>query len=340
MSPPTVSRDLANSEEAPRRHIDVFADVGMSEHVVGQMFYPHSISVTKGAASFKGLFNAVECGPFVMAELDYNVAMTMEVPDIDGYHLNMALGGSLASTTDLGTVRSAPGMAVLYRAGSGAVLRTDSGATFKMFALKIDSRALENTMCGLLGRAPDRELIRFTADLDITSGDGLRWWNLLSSVREQWTDNRLLNNPLVAAPLFQSILAGLLLAARHQYSERLHEDPARVVPGSVRLAEDFILQRLAEPLTVGEIAHHVNLSMRALQRGFVQYLGKTPSQYIRAKRLDRVHADLAMSDPSAIRVADIATRWGFTHLGALRASTAPYTASHRARPSVLEPNLG
>ena len=315
--PPTTTEPATfdSPDGAPRLRAGRFDDVSSSEFAVGDVFHPHSISVTRGADRFLGLLNALEFGPFVMGELDYNVGLALDCPHLYGYHLNMPVRGALISTTRRDEIYTVPGRAALYRNATPASVRTVSDFRFHMFALKIDARALENTASALLGRAPDREPVRFATELDLSRGDGLRWWNLLSSIRHQWEDNRLLNNPVVAAPLFQSILAGLLLAAEHQHTEALHAEPARAVPATVRLAEDFIEEHLAEPITVVDLAQRVGLSTRALQRGFLTHLGVTPTQYIRTQRLERAHAELIAGDPAHTRVADVALRWGFTHLG-------------------------
>jgi AraC-like DNA-binding protein len=299
----------------PRWLTGVFDDVETSEVAVSEAFHPHSIAVRRSAERFENVLNAVELGPFVMGELDYNVRLVLDCPLVQGYHINMPTRGAISSATGRGDIHTPPGKAVLYPKDTGAVLRTVADTTFHTFALKIDARALENTLSGLLGHAPDREPIHFAVELDLTRGDGLHWWNLVTSVRKQWVGNTLLSNPIVSAPLCQSILAGLLLTANHQHSELLHEKPAPPLPATLCLAEDLILDRLAEPITIVEIAKQVGLTTRALQRGFLQHLGMTPTQYIRDRRLERAHNDLATSDPATTRVADVAARWGFPHLG-------------------------
>lgn len=56
------------------------------------------------------------------------------------------------------------------------------------------------------------------------------------------------------------------------------------------------------------------VSARSLQASFRAALRTTPTAYIRSLRLERARADLA--DSGAVStVTDVATRWGFTHLG-------------------------
>jgi AraC-like DNA-binding protein len=208
----------------------------------------------------------------------------------------------------------APGRAVVYRRDIAASVQTVSDSTFYMFALKIDGNALENALAALLGREPG-EGVAFGPEMDLAAGLGKQWWDLLVEIRRQRGRGELLTNPMIVAPLSQSLLNGLLLAAPHQYSDLLNEPARPAVPASVRLAEDYILEHLHEPVTVAEVDASVGSSNRALQRGFLQHLGMTPTQYIRWRRLQRAHADLAAGDPVRTRVTDVAARWGFAHLG-------------------------
>ncbi len=78
---------------------------------------------------------------------------------------------------------------------------------------------------------------------------------------------------------------------------------------------DFIGDHLRETLTLPALSRAAGVSVRALQRGFREHLGMTPTQYIRARRREHAHGDLVSLEPGDLRVADIAARWGFTNHG-------------------------
>ena len=52
-----------------------------------------------------------------------------------------------------------------------------------------------------------------------------------------------------------------------------------------------------------------------LQESFRQHVGVPPLTYLRLLRLEGVHAELARAGPGGPGVSEVATRWGFTHLG-------------------------
>ena len=58
------------------------------------------------------------------------------------------------------------------------------------------------------------------------------------------------------------------------------------------------------------------MSPRSIQAGFREDLGTTPIAFVRDRRLDAVRRVLLAALPrDGITVTDVATRWGFTHLG-------------------------
>jgi len=101
---------------------------------------------------------------------------------------------------------------------------------------------------------------------------------------------------------------------------RFHGEPAPVGWGEhrhhrVRAAVELIHARAHEPLTVSDIARAADLSVRGLQESFQRVLDRTPMQYLREVRLRRAHDDLLRAQPGQVSVADVAARWGFTHMG-------------------------
>lgn len=97
--------------------------------------------------------------------------------------------------------------------------------------------------------------------------------------------------------------------------------PSRSIPDAglrskaVKRAKDYIASYADEPPTIADLCHAAEASERTLHYGFLQEFGVTPKAYIKAYRLNAAMRGLRISDPSAIKVADIANRWGFWHMG-------------------------
>lgn len=99
-------------------------------------------------------------------------------------------------------------------------------------------------------------------------------------------------HPLMAQSLAASVMTGLMLGARHNYTDDLIADSSRTRTPTIQRAVDYIEEHLGEPLEVSAIAGHAHLSVRALQEGFQSALGTTPMRYVREARLQRARTDL------------------------------------------------
>jgi AraC-like DNA-binding protein len=66
--------------------------------------------------------------------------------------------------------------------------------------------------------------------------------------------------------------------------------------------------------TVGDLAEATGVGVRQLQKLFRDEFDMSPAHYLRNVRLDRARSDLISNDRTA-SVSDVASRWGFNHLG-------------------------
>lgn len=84
------------------------------------------------------------------------------------------------------------------------------------------------------------------------------------------------------------------------------------------------------PLGLETVAALAGVTGRALQQSFQRAMGVSPMAFQTSVRLDRVRSDLRDATPGEHRVADIARRHGFTHLGRF---AAQYARAFGERPS-------
>jgi transcriptional regulator GlxA family with amidase domain len=88
----------------------------------------------------------------------------------------------------------------------------------------------------------------------------------------------------------------------------------------VRLAEDFMLQRLREPVTADEVSAACGVSRRSLFAAFQAHHAKGPIAWLRQRRLDAARALLEKPARGDLRVADVALELGFFHVGEFAAA--------------------
>jgi transcriptional regulator GlxA family with amidase domain len=82
--------------------------------------------------------------------------------------------------------------------------------------------------------------------------------------------------------------------------------------------EELLALHFSRQLSTSEICASIDVSERTLRACCAQFLGMGPSRYLRLRRLNLVRAALRRADPATIRIAEIASRYGFSGLGVYR----------------------
>jgi AraC family transcriptional regulator, carnitine catabolism transcriptional activator len=103
--------------------------------------------------------------------------------------------------------------------------------------------------------------------------------------------------------------------------------PPSMMPPALRHALDIMARTLEEPIPCQDIARAVGISLRQLQRLFMQGLSTTPSRHYRTLRLAKAHALLQQTKLS---VTEVAMSAGFS---SLEHFSRVYRSSFRRPPS-------
>lgn len=93
--------------------------------------------------------------------------------------------------------------------------------------------------------------------------------------------------------------------------------------GGSESRRDHIFKRLETTIariprevpSIGDLCRAAQVSERTLEYAFRDRFGMTPVSYLKTIRLNGVHKSLMESDPRSTRIADVAGRWGFRHMG-------------------------
>jgi AraC family transcriptional regulator len=113
-------------------------------------------------------------------------------------------------------------------------------------------------------------------------------------------------------------------------------DRGQLVPGpertAVRAGIAVMRERLADPLTLADIAAEVHLSVYHFIRVFRDATGETPHRFLTRLRIERARHLLATT---ALTVGQIAERCGFSSPGALSSAFLSHVG---VRPSVYRKN--
>jgi len=84
---------------------------------------------------------------------------------------------------------------------------------------------------------------------------------------------------------------------------------------AIKLIKQYLAEFPHEPVTVVQLCKIAGVSIRTLQYAFHEHYSVTPKTYLKNFRLNGVRRELWNSDPLVTRVNDIATIWGFWHMG-------------------------
>lgn len=264
--------------------------------------------------------HAAYLGPVTVGCLSFGADVRLDCGELEtGYEVNIPISGRLESACGAEEVVAAPGGGTVYTPEGNTTI-THWSADCALYGIKFQRHHLESELERLLQR-PICSPIRFSPSLDVSREPGLGWVRLVRTLTAQLGDvDGLLQHNLLAEQFCTTLTAGFLLATRHNYRQELTDSwfPAR--PKTIRRAVEALESRPDEPWSVADIAELTGNSVRRVQEGFQQHMGTSPMSYLREVRLKRAHEDLGRAQELDLTVADVAYRWGFTHLGRFAAA--------------------
>ncbi|MFE5910229.1 AraC family transcriptional regulator [Streptomyces wedmorensis] len=291
-------------------------DVDEARVELDARYYANRMDVLEGERRpFAARFDTVALGPLVIGDLSCGADVRMSFGELGAYHLNAPLSGTMEMRQGGGpTIVATPAEALLLDPAGDTYLDRWSGDC-RTLSVKVGAAALHDRLGRLIGRPP-RGPLAFAPRLDITRGPGLSWVRFARQVAaETLAGDGLARHELVAAPLQEALLNGLLLAADHPWREALAHPAEPRRPAPVKRAMDAVRERPEHPFTSTELAALSRVSVRRLQESFREYVGMSPMAYVREVRLDRVREELRAAAPDEVSVSEVAWRWGFAHQG-------------------------
>jgi len=260
----------------------------------------------------------VSVGPVTISDIIFRTDLTADCDDVgSGYYVHMPLLGRVVSRHRGTELMATSERAHICLPGGGTFHGRWTAGT-RVLCVRLEQAAVSAALSALPGSPPAGS--PFEPAMSTRQGYGQAWARLLLALSRQPSgQDGLLAQPLVAAPLADSLVRGFVLAAAPcSGSLAATAGPAR--PASIRAAVDLMEADPQAALTVSALAARCGVSVRALQNGFRRHVGTSPMGYLRDVRLRRADAELRAADPSADTVAFIARRWGFAHLGRFAAA--------------------
>ncbi|HKU81877.1 MAG TPA: helix-turn-helix domain-containing protein [Candidatus Tumulicola sp.] len=84
---------------------------------------------------------------------------------------------------------------------------------------------------------------------------------------------------------------------------------------AVRACETYMREHIDETVTLLDLSQLCGMRSRSLINAFEAITGFSPMHYLKRLRLSGANRMLQLADPRSTRVIDVATEWGFWHMG-------------------------
>ncbi|KDN16484.1 AraC family transcriptional regulator [Amycolatopsis rifamycinica] len=286
-------------------------DVEALDEVVTREFSPHGLRVGRGERA-PARFRRLHRQGLALYELGWGVPVEVaagELPDF--YNVHIPLAGAGAVRVAGREVTSSCSLA-----GPGMTLGMSLPAGADTLILFLPQTVVDNAVSAQTGEPP-ASAPRF--DPALADGDPAvaAWLETARAFARFAASPLAARSPLAAAHFEQVLVHGLVDLQPHDHAATLPAYAHPALPRAVRRAMAYCEEHAGEPVSVADMAAAARVSPRTLQDRFRRDFGTTPAAYLRRVRLDRVHQDLLrIADGSTSgTVAEVATRWGFTHLG-------------------------
>jgi AraC-like DNA-binding protein len=276
---------------------------------------PGWITVHEDVSGFAATMHGVRLRNVSMLYLDLHVRSTLEIPALGRYFaVHMPMNGRAACTHSGHEFEANTIMALVTSPTTSLTMQFDDDSP--QLLIRIEEQALLDYLTRLRGRRLSGPLV-FHPEFDLASDVAVRWHAAVQLLHtEVYHAGSLVQLGHGISGIEELLMNSLLHIQPSNYHEEFMRpvtDPGRRV---VQEAISYIDAHLAEQITMESIARNVHMSIRSIQQGFRDELGMSPMAYVRDRRLERVHAELADALPSdGVTVTDVATRWGFHHLG-------------------------
>lgn len=288
--------------------------------MIARALAPTRITLDRNASSrFVASMYGVRLRDISMLYLDLTVSATVEVPVAGNYFaVHMPMSGRAECHYDSRVFEANTVRALVTSPGKSLKMVLDDASPQLLF--RIEEDALVDYLVRLRGRKLGGPLA-FHPEFDLSTEAAMRWHAAVQLLHtEVYHSGSLVQRGQGISGIEDLLMNSLLHLQPSNYHGDVVRPSQQAAHPVVRDAIAYIDAHLAERLTMKSISDNVHMSVRSIQQGFRKELGVTPIAYVRERRLERVHDELADALPSdGVTVTGTATRWGFHHLGSFAA---------------------
>ncbi|KEO50786.1 AraC family transcriptional regulator [Thioclava pacifica] len=279
------------------------------------VYMPYRVRPLERHARPDATMISAKAGRVTMTRFAYGTGIHLDRFDPDAGNILVlnTLRGALDHQTDGGSVATGAGESFVVDC-SRTEYWLEGDPDHMQLNLTIPHQVMADTAERWFGFVPDD---RFWTRRVKIGGPDTAWPSLLDYAARALTRPGLVPADAAIARHIEEVLCVELLRQWAAAAGLKLEDGARsAAPGYVRRAEEILTAEAREAPVIGEVAQRVGVSARTLSAGFRQFRGVAPRDFLAARRLEGLRADLA-SQPGDKTVTEIAASWGFSNFGAM-----------------------
>lgn len=283
-----------------------------ARHEVARMLSAHTLDVRGKASGFYARVSCARLDPLGLVEASYGSSVRLRRMATDTYAaIVIPVRGRISVESRHGTLIAEPYRTMVV-VGEGDDLDAEWEPGARAMILRIESDALEGAV-DLIDHRKAPRLRVLTGQVSGASGFAIYGAvQLLAQTFERAGATGISN--AWRRHLVQHTLLTALLAVPHTLAGEIGR-PESIRSALLRRAVDAIEAEGSADVTVPDLARRLGVTVRALELGFRREFDCTPSEYLRAVRLGRVHEELQLAEPQSTTVTSIAAKWGFAHHG-------------------------
>ena len=255
--------------------------------------------------------------------------VTVDAPDVPDFYLVqfMLEGGCRLTQAGRSYEMTAGSIAVVNACRPFQKCWSPKG---RQLMLRIERNLLDRELIAWTGREP-RERIEFDQSRAFSFAEAATLTDLVRMLCDAIRrDSATLDHPLLRDRFISALASALLIGLPHNHNMANKTADKAIAPASVRRAERFLEEHVADAVELTDLARAAGVSARALQMAFRRYRDTTPMAHLRALRLEQARRALAETGRDGGLVTTVALSLGF---GSLSRFAAHYKSRFGETPS-------
>lgn len=289
-------------------------DVEFARAAVAQNFCDHTLSVGADRGNFDAVHNRARGQTLSLNYIRYGSEVDINPGELTNFYLvQIPLSGAASVRNGRTKVETTSRIGSVLNPTRETHMVWHGGC--EKLLLQIDMSALHQTAERLLGQSIPRP-ITFVPEVNRSSPALKRWEQKFRAAVIVANQNGAFGHNVhkYQALFEEELISSFLQAQPSNIYHMLTNACAPVSSVQINRARAFICEKLADPITVSQIANAAGCGVRNLQLSFQQSFGCTPLSFLQQQRLDYAHM-LIQSQETETLVSAIAYESGFSHLG-------------------------